>query len=28
MVQLLRCRRILEGDAALRQLPATAWDQP
>jgi chemotaxis-related protein WspB len=24
MVQLLRCRRLLEGDAALRQLPARA----
>lgn len=28
MVQLLRCRRLLEGDAALRELPLAAWNQP
>ncbi len=28
LVQLLRCRRILEGDEALRELPRTAADWP
>lgn len=28
MVQLLRCRRLLEGDAALRELPLAAWNRP
>jgi chemotaxis-related protein WspB len=28
LVQLLRCRRILEGDAVLRELPRTAADWP
>ena len=30
LVQLLRCRRILEGDAVLRELPRAAaeWDAP
>lgn len=27
MVQLLRCRRLLEGDAALRELPLAGWKQ-
>jgi chemotaxis-related protein WspB len=27
MVQLLRCRRLLEGDAALRELPLARWEQ-
>jgi chemotaxis signal transduction protein len=28
MVQLLRCRRLLEGDAALRELPLAPWNKP
>ncbi len=28
MVQLLRCRRLLEGDAALRELPIERWAPP
>jgi chemotaxis signal transduction protein len=28
MVQLLRCRRLLEGDAALRELPLARREQP
>lgn len=28
MVQLLRCRRLLEGDATLRELPLAAWNTP
>lgn len=28
MVQLLRCRRLIEGDAALRELPGSAWGAP
>lgn len=28
MVQLLRCRRLIEGDAALRELPLDAWKEP